>query len=163
VVLGDRTVYFIDSEYCIENPHQILGSEKWSVSFMDREDRYSHIRTNRPNPERMSDFQIFDLYNSLSVHFNVPVPEWKILPNIYASFDGMFLKEPQPVILFFLRPTLTTAMHEFMHYLVYCVKTGVEINDKEEFNEAQIQKLKELLAEKRKRGIRKYIQRVSRF
>jgi len=129
---------------------------------MDRDNMYSHIKRKNPVNPKMTDFEIYGLYNGLSVHFNVPNPEWKILPKIYESMLGAFLKEPKPMIVFFLRPTLETATHEFMHYLVYCVKTGAMKTERSELDENQIEKLRKFLAERKEKnpGMWNYIKRV---
>jgi len=89
-------------------------------------------------------------YTHLSVHFEVPIPEWAILPvekspinpttmkkifgpilgdhvtwkdEMYA--EGSFQKLPSPHIEFYGEPDLDTVCHEFMHYLVYCTQNKI--------------------------------------
>jgi len=38
------------------------------------------------------------------------------------SYTARFIEDPTPRIVFLGVPTLKTVMHEFMHYLVYCVR-----------------------------------------
>jgi hypothetical protein len=86
----------------------------------------------------------------LSLHFEVPIPKWEILPvekspinpttmkkifgpilgdhvtwkdEMYAQ--GSFQTLPSPHIEFYGEPDLETVYHEFMHYLVYCTQNKI--------------------------------------
>lgn len=69
------------------------------------------------------------LINSVEEDENVDFEKKKRITvrklEIYREL-GRFLKDPTSRIVFFGVPTLSTVMHEFMHYLVYCTKEKKE-------------------------------------
>lgn len=113
--------------------------------------------------------KILKKYEVLSVHFGVPMPEVKVYPNVKNRhtiqtskkinawttlttktinyIGGHFnLENGAPTIhLFGDSPRLETALHEFMHYLVYNASSEEEKARIEAVCQKEFPRLKELI------------------